>query len=141
MVTRFGGNNESGHQGAQPEDTGLHQSDQARWRSQMLHALLAKNAAGPPNRRIGVSRRRSRPNNRPHDSFVKHSGPWVEVTLEFDGHEPGLAAGRFDDSSDVVQGKIVDNSNFVSLLREAFANTTVCCVYQALQLDLYWIQD
>ena len=106
----------------------------------MLHALLAKNAAGPPNRRIGVSRRRSRPNNRPHDSFLKHSGPWVEVTLEFDGHEPGgtyfdksgLAAGRFDDSSDIVQGKIVDNSNFVSLLREAFANTTVRCEYQAL---------
>ena len=79
-------------------------------------------------------------NNRPHDSFVNHSGPSAKVTLEFDGHEPGgtyfdksgLAAGSLVDSSDVVQGKIVDNSNFVSLLREAFANTTVCCVYQAL---------
>ena len=59
------------------------------------------------------------PNNRPQDSFVNHSGPSVEVTLKFDGHEPGgtyydksgLAAGRLVDSSDVVQGRIVDNSN------------------------------
>ena len=47
MVTRLGGNHGSGHQGAQPgRGTGLHQSDRARWRSQMLHALLAKKAAG-----------------------------------------------------------------------------------------------
>ena len=47
MVTRLGGNDESGHQRAKPgRGTGLHQSDRARWRSQMTHALLVKKAAG-----------------------------------------------------------------------------------------------
>ena len=82
------------------------------------------------------------PNNRPQDSFVNHSGPSVEVTLKFDGHEPGgtyydksgLAAGRLVDSSDVVQGRIVDNSNLCVLVERGLrillcvVNTRLCLV-------------
>ena len=78
-------------------------------------------------------------NNRPHDSFVNHSGPSAKVTLEFDGHEPGetyfdksgLAAGSLVDSSDVVQGRMVDNSNLCVLV-ERGPRILLCVVYTSL---------